>query len=426
MKISTCFSMIVALTLAVGPGRPALANGVTERVSVNSRGKQGRLDSFGGAMTRNGRYVVFDSDANNLVANDTNEATDVFLRDRVAGRTFRVSVGRNGQQGRLGGFFGSISANGRYVLFNSDADNLVPNDKNDTTDVFVRDLRSGTLRRINVGANGREANARSFGNRISADGRYAVFASEADNLVPNDTNGVQDIFVRDLENAITRRVSVRTGGRQANGPSFGGSITPDGRLIAFSSEATDLVAGDHNTTSDVFVHDRARGITERVSVASDETEAEPFSFSFGESLSDDGRYVAFQSGAGNLVPNDTNFATDVFIRDRREGKTERLVLAPPGGSPDPGSVGAVLSADGRFIAVSALGSFDAFIVDRRSGKARLINQPLTGALQPFKTSFALTVSRDGRRVAFQSDASNLVAGDTNDRLDVFVRDLSPW
>ena len=101
--------------------------------------------------------------------------------------------------------------------------------KNDTTDVFVRDLRSGSLRRINVGANGREANARSFGNKISADGRYAVFASEADNLVPNDTNGAQDIFVRDLENAITRRVSVRTGGRQANGPSFGGSITPDGR-----------------------------------------------------------------------------------------------------------------------------------------------------------------------------------------------------
>ena len=297
--------MIVALTLDTEPGRPTLANGVTERVSVSTSGKQGRLDSFSGAMPRNGRYVVFDLDANNLVANYTNSASDVsYVRGhRSDGPCQRWPQRAAGPSRELPGL---DLRNGRYVLFNSDADNLCR------------------------------------------------------------TTRIQDVFVRDVQESVTRRVSVRTGGRQANGPSFGGSITADGRLIAFSSDAT------------------------------------------------------------NLVPDDTNFTTDVFIRDRREGKTERLVLAPPGGSPDSGSVGAVLSADGRFIAVSALGSFDAFIVDRRGGKTRLINQPLTGALQPFRTSFALAVSRDGRRVAFQSDASNLVAGDTNDRLDVFVRELSPW
>jgi Tol biopolymer transport system component len=402
-----------------------MATGTTERVSVSSREIQGNRASLSGNASADGRFVVFDSDADNLVPGDSNGSTDVFLRDRVAGRTSRVSVAASGRQADRGAFFGAISANGRFVVFSSDSANLVPNDRNGVTDVFLLDLRTRQLRRVSVGPRGREANGLSFGRTVSADGRYVVFASVASNLVPRDTNLVQDIFVRDLRKGTTRRASVGTGGTQANADSNGGELSRDSRLVAFASEASNLVPGDRNFTSDVFVHDFARNRTERVSVASDGSEAEPFSFSFGASMSADGRYVAFQSGASNLVPGDDNATTDVFIRDRQRGRTERVVLGPPG-SPTSGNVGAALSATGRFVAMSSLFSFDLFVLDRRTGATRQIDRPLTPGAALMGASFAASVSRDGRTVVFQAEQDDLVAGDTNRVLDVFVRHLLPW
>lgn len=283
--------MVLALgsIFTLGSAMPAAwAHGTTERVSVSSNGKQGNSDSTGGtigdAMTDDGRYVVFQSEASNLVPGDTNGVSDVFLRDRRTGQTQRVSVSSTGSQGSQDSFGGAISASGRYVVFYSDAIDLVPRDSNGQADVFVRNLKTGTTQRVNVGTDGRQANGPSFGSAISADGRYVVFASTATNLVLGDNNGWQDIFVRDRKSGTTSRVSIRTGGRQANGDSFGGAISADGRFVGFSSDATNLVAHDTNFTADVFVRDRVLGTTERVNVGPGGIEAEPDSFSFGEGV----------------------------------------------------------------------------------------------------------------------------------------------
>ncbi|MFZ1428178.1 MAG: hypothetical protein WAS21_15555 [Geminicoccaceae bacterium] len=426
--------MAIVVALTVGAGVPAWANGVTERVSLSSSGKQGNLESEqaldADAMTDDGRYVVFQSLASNLVPNDTNGAYDVFLRDRRTRQTLRVSVSSTGGQGSQGSSRGTISADARYVAFDSDADDLVPNDTNGQGDIFVRDLTTGTTQRVNVGTDGSQANGSSYGSAISANGRYVVFASNATNLVSGDTNGSQDIFVRDRKTGTTSRVSVGTRGRQANGGSFAGIVSADGRFVVFSSDATNLVAHDTNLSPDVFVRDRQLGTTARVNVGAGGVEAAPGSFSFGTDLAAGGRYVAFQSDAGNLVAGDANGATDVFVRDRKRKLTDRVVLAPTGAPLDPGSFGGSLSASGRFVAVSsrgsARGSADAYVIDRHSGKTRLLNAPLAGYPQQVAASTAVAISADGRRACFDSSASNLVPGDTNETLDVFVRNLSAW
>ena len=179
----------------------------------------------------------------------------------------------------------------------------------------MRDLRSGTTRRVSVAGDGTQANDPSYSSAISADGRYVAFQSDASNLVPGDTNQARDVFVRDLRSGTTRRVSVATGGTQANDPSYSPAISADGRYVAFESNASNLVTGDTNHSFDVFVRDFRSGTTQRVSVASDGTQAN--GDSYGQAISADGRYVTFDSDASNLVPGDTNHRTDVFVHDRR-------------------------------------------------------------------------------------------------------------
>lgn len=283
---------------------------------------------------------------------------------------------------------------------------------------------------MNVATDGSQANGSSYGSAISTNGRYVVFASNATNLVPGDTNGSQDIFLRDRKAGTTSRVTLGSGGRQANGGSFAGMVSADGRLVAFSSDATNLVAHDTNLAPDVFLRDRKLGTTVRVNVGAGGVEAAPESFSFGTDLAADGRYVAFQSDASNFAAGDDNGTTDVFVRDRKRKVTDRIVLARTGAPPDPGSFGGSPSASGRFVAVcsrgSARGSADAYIIDRRSGKTRLLNAPLAGYPQQIAANTAVAISADGRRACFGSSASNLVPGDTNEVLDVFVRNLSAW
>jgi archaellum component FlaF (FlaF/FlaG flagellin family) len=173
----------------------------------------------------------------------------------VGAFTQRVSVATGGTQGNGDSFIPAISADGRYVTFQSIASNLVPGDTNSTFDVFVRDRRSGTTQRVNVATDGTQANGDSFSLAISADGRYVTFQSIASNLVPGDTNDRTDVFVRDLRSGTTQRVSVATGGTQANGDSDIPAISADGRYVAFESGASNLVPGDTNHSEDVFVRD---------------------------------------------------------------------------------------------------------------------------------------------------------------------------
>src|SRR5260221_594179 len=294
---------------------------VTQRVSVSSQGVPGDFPSGSFrpnsvSMSADGRYVAFDSEAHNLVSGDTNAAGDIFVRDRWNGTTERVSVDSAGVQGNGFSFSPSISADGRYVAFHSSASNLVVGDTNGFTDVFVHDRQSGTTERVSIDSGGTQGNWESGLPSISADGHFVAFWSYATNLVAGDTNGVPDDFVRDLWNGQTRRVNIASGGAQANNACYYSSISADGRYVAFSSLADNLVGGDFNGYYDVFIHDRQTGVTDRMSVSSTGGEGDDDSGTNGISISADGRYTAFDSAGNLLVPGDTNGIWDVFVHDR--------------------------------------------------------------------------------------------------------------
>lgn len=280
-------------------------------MSVSSDAIQGNDGSDRQSISADGRYVAFTSGASNLVPGDTNGRRDVFVRDNVAGTTARVSVAADGSQADADSYYTAISGDGRYVAFASDASNLVPDDTNGRIDVFVRDIAAGTTARVSVGSDGSQADGHSEWPQISGDGRYVAFFSGASNLVPDDTNWKADVFVHDNVTGSTTRVSVGSDGTQGDADSDRPSISSDGRYVAFSSNASNLVPGDTNGSTDVFVRDVVAATTTRVSVNSDGSQAEGNSRQ--PSISSDGRYVAFSSSASNLVVGDTNWAPDVFV-----------------------------------------------------------------------------------------------------------------
>jgi archaellum component FlaF (FlaF/FlaG flagellin family) len=439
IMIGTLLVTLVACVTAAGGAAAATtsphasaASGVTRRVSVSSAGAQANSDSFGASLSANGRFVVFQSYASNLVAGDTNRATDIFVRDRLTGTTRRVSVSSTGAQANGWSALPAISADGRYVVFESAATNLVPGDSNRVTDVFVRDRAKASTRRVSVPSGaGAQANGASGGAVISADGRYVAFQSSASNLVPGDTNGPwkDDIFVRDRARAATRRVSVSSTGVQANNNSYAASVSADGRYVAFQSMASNLVPGDTNAHTDIFVRDRARETTRRVRVSGVGAQADNGSGT--AAISADGRYVAFTSYASNLVTGDTNRHYDVFVRDRWSGATRRVSVSSTGAQANGGSADSAFSADGRYIAFDSVASNlvvgdttagfnDVFVHDCMTGSTRRVNMSVTGA-QANNESNAPAISADGRFIAFLSEATNLVAGDTNGASDMFVR-----
>ena len=288
--------------------------GVTTRISVSSGGREGNADSDYPSISADGRFVAFYSVATNLVKGDANGFNDLFVHDRKTGTTKLVTVSSSGAQANAGSGYlapGSISGDGRYVVFGSDASNLVGNDTNGQRDIFIRDLVARSTKRVSVGSSGQADNA-STDPTISADGRSVTFVSFATNLIANDTNGVDDVFVRDLGARRTRRVSVGSAGQEADNYSTDPTISGDGRYVAFRSSATNLIAQDVNANDDVFVRDLSTGTTRRVSVGNagqegNATSGLPF-------ISGSGQWVVFQSDATNLVKGDTNAAGDIFVR----------------------------------------------------------------------------------------------------------------
>ena len=331
-------ALTVCLSLLPPPARassdtPDAANaanaaGDTWRVSVASDGTQANGNSYGmsvsaiSLVSADGRFVAFESDATNLVAGDSNNKRDIFVHDRQTGTTTRVSVASNGAQTNGNPLRPAISADGRYVAFDSDASNLVAGDSNGVYDVFVHDRQTGTTERVSVATGGAQGNGGSWQPSISADGRYVVFYTSADNMVPGDSNGQWDVILRDRQTSTTELISVGLNGQPGNGLSSAPSISADGRYVAFYSSAPDLVAGDTNNTQDIFVRDRQAGTTERVSVAGDGAQAN--GWSSYPSISADGRFVVFGSDATNLVAGDTNGKRDIFVHERGQ-KTIHVV-----------------------------------------------------------------------------------------------------
>lgn len=420
-----CESFAARLLLATALAAPS-AGQATERVSVDSSGGQGNDHSNAPSISADGRAVAFVSPATNLVGGDTNGAIDVFVHDRRSGTTERASVDSGGAEGNGHCSSPSLSSDGRYVAFSSDATNLVSGDTNAVGDIFVRDCRSGTTERVSVGL-GAEANSSSSAPSLSADGRYVAFASYANNLVDEDTGWHSDIFVRDRLSGTTERVSVGQNGNQGNFTSSSASISADGRYVAFTSGASNLVTGDTNGSVDIFVRDCQSRTTERVSVDSLGTQGDDGCG--GSSISADGRFVAFQSFATNLVDGDTNGWADIFVHDRASGTTERVSIDSSGAQGDGVSYAPSISADryvafvsraGNLVGGDTNGSDDVFAHDCHDGTTERLS---VGSLdlQGNNLSMFPSMSANGRCMAFQSVADNLVSGDTNEHVDVFVR-----
>lgn len=331
---------------------------------------------FPGGISEDGRYVAFSSLATNLVPDDTNGVEDVFVYDRELDEMSLISRGV-GAASNGASTFAKISGDGRYVVFQSNATNLVPEPGAAAADIYVFDRGEGVMQRVSISSGGTPGNGASITPNMSADGQVVAFASRATNLVAEPLTGTfPQLFVRDLLAGTTAIVSVSSSGVPGNAASFLPSLSADGSQVAFKSDAFNLVTGDTNGVTDVFVRDRTKGMTQRVSVDDFGNQAD--GESGGPGISGDGRFVAFPSVASNLIPDDGNNNGDVYVYDRfpplrEQGLIARVTVGMGGGPPDAGV-----------------------------------------------SDFPVSVSGDGSWIGYSSASSNLVPNDTNNDFDAFM------
>jgi hypothetical protein len=409
--------------------------GETERVSVSSNGGEVDQDSWYSAISGDGRFTAFVSASDDLVNGDGNGMRDIFVHDQNSGQTERISLSTAGVEGNGDSINPAISADGRFVAFESQANNLVGGDGNGARDIFVRDRLLGTTELISV-VNGQSAFGDSRHPAVSDDGRYVTFYSYAPDLAQNDDNGVGDVFLFDRQSGTMSAVSLTPGGQVGDRESRNPAISGDGQVVAFESLATDLVTNDNNNASDIFIYSQQSGQLTRVSVNGEGEEGD--SHSFNPDLSMDGGFVAFQSQAENLWVNDSNGKADIFVYHRdgsNQVQVERVSVASEGGQSNGDSGYASISADGRFVTFSSFANnlaggeiygnnLDIYIYDRQLNETERISADPLGQ-EPDGASVNPDISADGRFVSFDSTGTNLVADDNNDRVDVFVRDRMP-
>ena len=423
------FRIGLAWTATIGLATASASAQLTTRESVDSVGTEANEQSYVSGISGDGNFIAFYSYANNLVAGDSNRMPDCFVRDRATGTVTRVSLRSNGTQGNGGSYSPVVSGDGNIAAFYSDARNLVAGDLNLLADVFVHELSTGTTTRVSVDSSGVEADGSSFLPIISDDGNIVAFQSSATNLVAGDTNAFSDVFVHDRTTGITTRVSVDSSGAEGNNGSYSARISADGQFVFFYSDASNLVAGDTNAATDGFVHDRATGITTRVTIDSSGNEGN--GISYNGTISENGDKVAYYSLATNLVANDTNGVADIFVHDRTTGATTRASVDSSGAEGNNGSFTARISADGNFVAFisdannlvagDTNGFTDIFRHDLTTGETIRLSVDSAG-LESNGPSSGPWNSEDGRFTTFSSTATNLVANDTNAFSDVFLRD----
>ncbi len=417
-----------------------VATGITTRVSVAGNGGQANSVSAFPRISSDGRYVSFLSFASNLVTGDTNAVGDIFVHDRNTGTTVRVSTDATGAQGNDHANGSAISGDGNFVAFDSEADNLVPDDDNGAGDLFRVDI-SGLVRtpdggfpieRASISNTEIEGNDYSDDAALSPEGRFVGFASAANNLVPNDGNGERDVFVRDMNTGSTERVSVTNAGGGGNGQSYSPDLSSNNaRYVIFETLATNLGGTDSNGVSDIYLRDRVSDTTTLVSESMAGTTGN--GISRFPAITPDGDFAVFSSLASDIVPGDTNAQEDCFVRDNA-GSDFNRVLTWNGGEFNDNCSRPDIAAGVPIIAFESTatnviptdangGASDIFIVSIFNTALELVSVNATGD-QANGSSFYASVARDGDFVAFMSFASNLVSGDTNGRADIFVKDMT--
>ena len=423
-----------------------------ERVSVDSSGFQSNLNSKNSSsvsVSGDGRYVVFHSEYA-FVPEDTNGVADVYLRDRLNSTTHLVSYNfsNNAAGSPFPSINGVISANGRYVAFQSQAEDIVAGISNPSgfTHIYVRDLQTNTSELVDMNsANSGPSNQFSLNPSISANGRIIGFQSLSDDLIAGniDVNNDDDIYIRDLDTQANALVSINRFNTAASS-GIEGEISGDGRFITFSSSASDLAVGDANGVIDIYLRDLLNNSTEIISRNQFNT-GSGNSASQESSISFDGRYVVFQSQATNLVssgPNGGGGNTNIFVRDRNTNSNFLVDIDYTNTSSGNNvSQNPSISADGRFVAFQSLATnlvnflvqdtnqaSDIFIRDLQLNTTKMITTflgppPFFSRMYGNDSSIDPSISADGGRVVFSSLATNLIDGDTNNVVDVYSSEV---
>jgi Tol biopolymer transport system component len=414
----------VGVPLALSSGTTFAAAGDVWAVSKEASGISGRP-----TVPDGGGRAFFGSSATDVVGKDANGAADAFWRRRD-GVTTKISTPPGGGDADGASSDVQVSADGKTVAFATDASNLWNSDHNEKKDIYAC---TRTCFSVGWVARGMEPDGDSMHPRLSADGKWVAFASDASNWVKDDTNGVRDVFVANVRSGAVTRVSVSSSGAQLGSPSDHPSISADGQLVTFSTRGR-AVPRDTNTWSDVYLRDLTAGRTSLVSQSRDEKIANRASGSAAVAKRClDGKCfptVVFTSTASNLVGNDTNGVRDVFVRER--GSTARISVSKKGalGARGEGSWGPSISRDGRYVAfasdadltgVAAQASDQGQILlrDRSNGSVRLLSG--SGGVPGNGDSAAPSLSPNGKYAAFQSRATNLdTVTKDNHTWDVFV------
>lgn len=427
MPVPTRLALLTTATLLA----TGASGQTTTREGVSSTGVQGNSGSGAPVLSADGRFVAFISPSTNLVPGDTNGRADVFVRDRQTGQTTRVSVDSTGVQANANSGKFDMSADGRFVVFDSSASNLVAGDTNGRVDVFCHDRQTGQTTRVSLGASGQQATGDCRWPSISTDGRFVAFQSSDNNLVSGDNCVQEDIFLRDRQLGTTILVSTSITTGQTFTPRNAPDLSADGNTVVFDSAATDLVSTDLNNVNDVFAWSRLTGGISLVSLTSGGLQGDRQSLE--AKVSATGRYVVFTSGSTNFgggVANGNQF--DVFVRDRQNSLTTCASLTHGGADANDFAQGGTITDDGRFVAFwsnatnlipnDTNGVYDCFLRDRQNATTTRVSVSSAG-LQGPSQSTQPAVAAGGRYVAFAGSSTNFVLPDTNGTGDAFVRDL---
>ncbi|MCG3136003.1 MAG: hypothetical protein HMLKMBBP_03790 [Planctomycetes bacterium] len=417
---------LAALLGGVAGVAAAAAPATPTRVPNNLQGGPPDDSSSQPVLSKDGRFVAFSSSASDLVEGDTNGQNDVFVLDTETGDVTRVSVSSAGEESNGSCNNPGISENGRWVLFDSDANNLVPDDTNDAYDVFVHDRKTGVTRRVSVATDGTEASADSDRGSMSGKGRWIAFAGDADNLVPDDTNGETDAFLHDLKTGRTIRASVGPDGEEAPDGASDPQTSKTGRYVAFATRSDEFGAREGSRAP--IVRDMKTGrLTIGAQTHSGGAVGSTVSF---WRLASNGKSIAFASGGDDVTPaGNPSGQLQVYWMSLRNPSPVLLSRSGAGAPGSGQSIATSISPTGRLVAFRSLspelvegdvnGVFDIFLAAPSGGDVRAMSRNGDGALGN-DHSFTASLSANGKVLAFSSAATNLDPADTNGNEDIYL------